>query len=681
MNYLLGSFFLLSSKRVSLLAFGSVFLGNAAFSNFAPTAGGGVTVSITEPNGEALVLSQSVFGAALSQSTLAPMPEPLVPVASAGRLASGIHLKWEAAESETEYAVYRSLDSSLLDEEMIATTSAQHFVDQSADVGVRYYYRIQSMQSMDGYYGEYTELFTGYQRAGNSDGLVLHLSFDRQPYLDCSGYAPFIDSQVYEKALVESPWNQAMTLAGGAIAIKAYDEIDLMQDDICMSFFYKSHEQESVEKAVLRSDSLEVVGYDGGLVFRTGVGELNIPIALYSWHLIQVVSKNDKFVVFVNNEERASGVLSKGSVFDFGDDLVLGSAGFHDAAIDEFKIFAGSYSDSEESVPGPRLGSIYLSGNSIIENTVGTVGYVFSQEHSLNGLRLVDDPTHSFRLINGRLSVVKPLDFESTPFVLLNVEASYEDGLVNYSTLVIEVRDWNETRVPDLLPFEEVLIFGTSPYKADTDGDGVSEVEELLFYQSDPLDPGSSIPDFEIIKEDGIIRLRANLNLHYTKYGLYVTHTLEDFRSWQMIDYSERTGEHVYISPVLNSYYAGDKETFFRLEFFTHSFLAETPSTFQYDRDSDGLSDFAENYLGFNADLTDTDSDGIDDLMEVLLGLNPTDPSDAFYSYSNSALSNSTVVSLPRGSLQRASDKSAFLLVFDDQKQFLITPNYKRPKE
>ena len=110
-----------------------------------------------------------------------------------------------------------------------------------------------------------------------------------------------------------------------------------------------------------------------------------------------------------------------------------------------------------------------------------------------------------------------------------------------------------------LSDFDEVRIYKTSPCKADTDGDGLSDYEEVMLYHTNPLKAdtdGDKLTDFEEI-----------------------------------------------------------------MTYFTDPLKADT--------DGDGLSDGSE-ILIYHTDphKTDTDGDGFSDQAEVYTGKNPNDSSD-----------------------------------------------------
>ena len=57
----------------------------------------------------------------------------------------------------------------------------------------------------------------------------------------------------------------------------------------------------------------------------------------------------------------------------------------------------------------------------------------------------------------------------------------------------------NDTDSDDLSDFEEVLVYQTNPLEADTDGDGVDDGQEIVD-GTDPLDP----TDFSSSKSGGL---------------------------------------------------------------------------------------------------------------------------------------------------------------------------------
>jgi hypothetical protein len=123
--------------------------------------------------------------------------------------------------------------------------------------------------------------------------------------------------------------------------------------------------------------------------------------------------------------------------------------------------------------------------------------------------------------------------------------------------------------------YEEAL--GTDPNNPDTDGDNVSDSDEVGLYGSDPLDPDT---DFDGL-QDG-----DEVNVWLTDP------TGADTDGDGVDDYAE----------VID-----------------HGLDPNSPDT-----DSDGLTDGEELELGTDPDVADTDGDGFDDGTEVAAGTSPT---------------------------------------------------------
>ncbi|NLB69118.1 MAG: OmpA family protein [Lentisphaerae bacterium] len=79
------------------------------------------------------------------------------------------------------------------------------------------------------------------------------------------------------------------------------------------------------------------------------------------------------------------------------------------------------------------------------------------------------------------------------------------DGLTDYEELYIYGTDPNnpDTDGDGLTDYEEVKIYGTDPLNPDTDGDGLTDGEEVKKYKTDPLNPdtdGDGLTDGEEVK-------------------------------------------------------------------------------------------------------------------------------------------------------------------------------------
>lgn len=143
---------------------------------------------------------------------------------------------------------------------------------------------------------------------------------------------------------------------------------------------------------------------------------------------------------------------------------------------------------------------------------------------------------------------------ESVPFTVRRSENGYET----------ELPDSDSDGVPDA--FENIL--GTDPNKSDTDGDGLTDYEEISLTDTDPLIP------------DSVQKGTTDANADSDGDGLSNT---EEIR--------------------------------------------RKTDPLKFDTDNDGLTDYEEiNTYGTDPLNPDTDSDGINDGDELHIGLNPSNP-------------------------------------------------------
>lgn len=128
--------------------------------------------------------------------------------------------------------------------------------------------------------------------------------------------------------------------------------------------------------------------------------------------------------------------------------------------------------------------------------------------------------------------------------------------------------------------FEEKI--GTDPEKADTDGDGLTDYEELILVGSDPLsvdtDENGITDDAEDPDEDGLG------NIKEVKFGTYT-----------------------YMSDSDNDGISDGDEV-----------IKYNTDPLRYDTDEDGLNDLADINMGFDPNKADTDNNGIPDSEEII---------------------------------------------------------------
>ncbi|TAK58085.1 MAG: OmpA family protein [Bacteroidetes bacterium] len=152
---------------------------------------------------------------------------------------------------------------------------------------------------------------------------------------------------------------------------------------------------------------------------------------------------------------------------------------------------------------------------------------------------------------------------------------------------------------------EEVHTYQTDPTKADTDGDGLTDKEEIFTYKTNPLNKdadGDGLSDGDEILKYGTNMLKADTDGDGLSDGEEVltyhsNPTKVDTDGDGLTDFEE-----------VNKY--------------------RTDPT-KADTDGDGLSDYDEiNKYHTNPLFADTDEGGMEDGKEVELGLNPLNPKD-----------------------------------------------------
>ncbi|MCH8569696.1 MAG: OmpA family protein [Balneolales bacterium] len=130
--------------------------------------------------------------------------------------------------------------------------------------------------------------------------------------------------------------------------------------------------------------------------------------------------------------------------------------------------------------------------------------------------------------------------------------------------------------------YDEIFVYGTDPLNPDTDGDGLSDYDEIFVYGTDPLNPDTD--------GDGLS--------DYDEIFVYGTDPLNpDTDGDGLSDYDEI---YKYRTDPLNP-----------------------------DTDGDGLNDYEELYVyGTDPLNPDTDGDGFTDGQEIEMGTDPLDPND-----------------------------------------------------
>jgi hypothetical protein len=188
-----------------------------------------------------------------------------------------------------------------------------------------------------------------------------------------------------------------------------------------------------------------------------------------------------------------------------------------------------------------------------------------------------------------------------------------------------------------LLDDDEEGVFGTDPALVDTDGDGYGDGNEVQ-QGSDPLDPASMPVDSD---GDGLLDHQeselgtdpALIDTDGDGYGdgdeWFQGYDPLDASSYPPID-SDGDGlfdhEETEIGTDLNIFDTDGDGYGDGEEFYQGSDPLDPASTPPVDSDGDGLSDDEEGVLGTDPALFDTDGDGYSDGHEVTAGSDPLDP-------------------------------------------------------
>lgn len=159
-----------------------------------------------------------------------------------------------------------------------------------------------------------------------------------------------------------------------------------------------------------------------------------------------------------------------------------------------------------------------------------------------------------------------------------------------------------------LSDYDEIHKYGTDPFNPDTDGDGLNDYEEIYIYGTDPLNPdtdGDGLTDWEEVHIYGTDPLNPDTDgdglTDWEEIFIYGTDPLNPDTDGDGLKDGDEV--NVYGTDPLNP-----------------------------DTDYDGLTDFEEVYVyGTDPTEADTDKGGVPDGHEVFIdGTDPLDPADDF---------------------------------------------------
>jgi len=184
-------------------------------------------------------------------------------------------------------------------------------------------------------------------------------------------------------------------------------------------------------------------------------------------------------------------------------------------------------------------------------------------------------------------------------------------GIVAYG--IYMVADWDGDGIPNYLE----AIYGTDPYKKDTDGDGISDYDEINIYKTDPLSKDTDrdgLSDFDEITIHETDPLKQDTDgdglSDFEEIFMYGTNPLKyDTDDDNLSDYDEI---NIYKTDPFkkdtdnDNLPDGDE---------VHVYKTDPLSK---DTDKDGLSDFEEIFMyGTNPLKSDTDDDGWPDSEDL----------------------------------------------------------------
>lgn len=233
------------------------------------------------------------------------------------------------------------------------------------------------------------------------------------------------------------------------------------------------------------------------------------------------------------------------------------------------------------------------------------------------------------------------------------------DGLSNYLETLLGTDPNNpDTDGDGLTDWDEIYIYETDPLKYDTDGDGISDGDEVLYVYIHDMDSEGNLYFIKKLKSELGPDIASALRVIY-KDDNYVPPDLdltrEDHRDYYIRYYKNIPRSYVILDPLNHDTDADGLPDGFEL----YSTMT-SPSVYDtyndgisdadkdpdgdgltnlqeyiygtdplcYDTDGDGISDGDEIEIGTNPLLKDSDNDGTNDLDEIKRGTDPNDPND-----------------------------------------------------
>ena len=241
-----------------------------------------------------------------------------------------------------------------------------------------------------------------------------------------------------------------------------------------------------------------------------------------------------------NYNAQMAEFIGNGSEPINNDDIEIAAYGEYDEETEAFSVYWNTtVPDGSFDIQASDDGENYTSIGTV--NDTDSFEFSFTEPFEKKYIKVIETAN------SGKVG-------ESVPFVVISTEDGYD----------IEVLDSDEDGLPDIYE----LKIGTDPYDQDTDDDGLTDYQEYVYTQTDPL------------VYDSVTEGVSDADIDTDEDGLS---NIDEFT----------------------------RETY--------------PWT--TDTDQDGLSDYDEIYVyGTDPLVADSDEDGVDDGSEVKLGLDPNDP-------------------------------------------------------
>ncbi|MFW9923512.1 MAG: hypothetical protein ACFFDW_09545, partial [Candidatus Thorarchaeota archaeon] len=185
-----------------------------------------------------------------------------------------------------------------------------------------------------------------------------------------------------------------------------------------------------------------------------------------------------------------------------------------------------------------------------------------------------------------------------------------------------------------LSDLDEINIYNTNPLLADSDGDTISDGDEVLIFSTNPLDDDSDndlMPDNFEIQYGFNPNSNTDASLDYDEDGLT---NLEEYQEGTNPTSSDSDGDSISDGAEVKTYFTDPLNTDSDSDGLSDGYEIHwglDPNVWDdgtKDPDGDGLTTNFESYIWTNPLNADTDGDGFSDGIEVNRGTDPLDPND-----------------------------------------------------